>query len=66
MWNKPINISEGVDALLLDTEGLNCPDRTTDADTKIFALSILLSSIFVYNQTGIVTDQSFNDLSVVL
>ena len=55
-----------MDAILLDTEGLNSPDRTMDVDVKIFALSILLSSTFVFNQIGHITEQSLEDLSVVL
>eukprot|EP00347_Sterkiella_histriomuscorum_P019169 403342679 len=66
MWNKLVPLSEDVDALLLDTEGLNSTDRTLDIDIKIFSLSILLSSIFVFNQIGHITEQSIEDLSVVL
>lgn len=66
MWNKLIPLNEDVDALLLDTEGLNSTDRTLDVDVKIFALSILLSSVFVFNQIGHITEQSIEDLSVVV
>lgn len=66
MWNKLVPLSQDVDALLLDTEGLNSTDRTLDIDIKIFSLSILLSSIFVFNQIGHITEQSIEDLSVVL
>lgn len=49
IWNKMIPLNDEVDALLIDTEGLNSTDRTLDVDIKIFALSILLSSTFVFN-----------------
>jgi hypothetical protein len=49
MWNKTIPLKDDVDAILLDTEGLNSTDRTMDIDVKIFALSILLSSTFIFN-----------------
>lgn len=49
MWNKLIPLSDEVDALLLDTEGLGSTDREFATDIKIFALSILLSSTFVFN-----------------
>lgn len=55
-----------MDALLLDTEGLNSTDRTLDIDIKIFSLSILLSSVFVFNQIGHITEQSLENLNVVL
>jgi hypothetical protein len=66
MWSKLIPLNEETDALLLDTEGLGSPDRTMDVDIKIFALSILLSSTFVFNQLGHITEQSLDDLDVVL
>ena len=56
MWNKLVPLSAEVDALLLDTEGLNSTDRTMDVDVKIFSISILLSSIFVFNQIGHITE----------
>lgn len=49
MWNQLIPLSDEVDALLLDTEGLGSTDREFATDIKIFALSILLSSTFVFN-----------------
>ena len=66
MWNKLIPISDEVDALLLDTEGLGSTDREFSTDIKIFALSILLSSTFLFNQIGHITEQSLEDLSAVL
>jgi hypothetical protein len=66
MWNKLIPINDEVDALLLDTEGLGSTDREFETDIKIFALSIMLSSTFVFNQIGHITEQSLEDLSVVL
>lgn len=49
MWSELIQVPGEVDVLLLDTEGLNSPIRSYDIDVKLFALSILLSSNFVYN-----------------
>lgn len=66
MWNKLIHISDEVDALLLDTEGLGSTDREFETDIKIFALTILLSSTFVFNQIGHINEQSIEDLAVVL
>ena len=56
MWNKLIPISDEIDALLLDTEGLGSTDREFEVDIKIFALSILLSSTFVFNQIGHISE----------
>lgn len=51
--------------LLLDTEGLASTERSTNIDIKIFTLSILLSSLFIYNQMGPITENSLEDLSLV-
>jgi hypothetical protein len=51
MWSEliPVPGNDQIDILLLDTEGLNSPKRSYDIDVKLFALSLLLSSNFVYN-----------------
>ncbi len=66
MWNRLVPLNEEVDAILLDTEGLGSTDREFETDIKIFALSILLSSTFVFNQIGHINEQSIEDLSVVV
>lgn len=49
MWNEAIYDDEDNITLLIDTEGLHSSERTTDVDLKIFALTVLLSSSFVFN-----------------
>ena len=49
MWNRLVPLSDEVDAVLLDTEGVGSTDREFETDIKIFSLSILLASTFVYN-----------------
>jgi hypothetical protein len=66
MWSQPIPLTEDCDAILIDTEGLKSPDRYIDLDIKIFSLSILLSSTFIFNQIGHITENSIEDLSIVL
>ena len=66
MWNRLIPVSDQIDMLLLDTEGLGSTDREFETDIKIFTLSILLASTFVYNQIGHISEQSLEDLGVVL
>lgn len=65
MWNKPIRINAKVDAILLDTEGLGSVERTTNTDIKIFSLSILLSSLFIYNNIGTISEYTLEDLDLV-
>ena len=65
MWNKPISINNKVDAVLLDTEGLGSTERRTNTDFRIFALSILLSSLFIYNNIGTISERTIEDLDLV-
>lgn len=51
--------------LLMDTEGLASTERSTNVDIKIFSLSLLLSSVFIYNQMGPITENSLEELSLV-
>jgi len=41
---------------LLDTEGSGSTERNTTHDAKIFALVVLLSSLFVYNSMGAIDE----------
>ena len=65
MWNKPVRINDKIDAVLLDTEGLGSTERTTNTDIKIFSLSILLSSLFLYNCLGTISEYTLEDLDLV-
>jgi hypothetical protein len=65
MWSEPLKISEDVDGILLDTEGLGSTERSTNTDTKIFSLAILLSSLFVFNSIGTISELIIEDLSLV-
>ena len=65
IWNKPIRINSEIDAFLIDTEGLHSIDRYTDLDSKLFTLSILLSSVFIFNSIGHITQKSIEELALV-
>ena len=72
MWSEliPVKNPDGTDSstdiLLLDTEGLHSPSRSYDIDVKIFALTILLSSNFVYNQIGLIDEKALDNLSLIM
>jgi hypothetical protein len=65
IWNKPVHLSNDQLMILIDTEGLASTERSTNVDIKIFTLSILLSSLFLYNQMGPITENSLEDLALV-
>jgi hypothetical protein len=65
MWNRAVQVKEDVQMLVLDTEGLQSSERSTNVDIRMFALTLLLSSLFVYNQMGPVSEHALDDLSLV-
>jgi hypothetical protein len=65
MWNRPVPLTKDVNMILIDTEGLASTERSTNIDIKIFSLSILLSSLFIFNQMGPITEHSLEDLALV-
>jgi hypothetical protein len=50
----------------MDTEGLGSTSRSSNQDTKIFSLALLLSSYFVYNSRGVIDGNAIDDLSLVV
>lgn len=52
--------------ILLDTEGLCATDSDATHDTRIFALSMLLSSSFFYNIMGTIDEAALSTLRVVI
>jgi hypothetical protein len=51
--------------VLLDTEGIDAYDQTTTDGVRIFALAVLLSSLFVFNQFGAIDEAALDRLSLV-
>ena len=60
-----IKLRDGRQVLVLDSEGLNALDSNIQHDVRIFALSVLLSSVFVYNVTGTLDESTLSSLKVV-
>ncbi len=49
----------------MDCEGLDSVDRDNTIDHKLFTLSVLLSSYFIYNSVGVIEENSINSLSLI-
>lgn len=65
MWTQPIyNEKENMHIFFLDTEGSSSVSRDQKHDATIFALSILMSSLFIFNSIGSIDEQSINQLSL--
>jgi len=66
LWGKPISLNDEMDLLIMDTEGLNSTQRDQTIDMKIFSISILLSSYFMYNSFGHIDENALENLSLVV
>ena len=51
--------------LLLDSEGLGCPDNDANYDARIFMITLLLSSTIVYNSIGPVDERALESIEFV-
>lgn len=51
---------------MLDTEGLGDMMKAEETDSKLFALAVLLCSLFVYNSLGAISGIQLNDMSNIL
>jgi hypothetical protein len=58
--------SDHLNVLFLDTEGLGSTIRGSTYDCRIFALSLLLSSYFVYNSLGVIDGDAISRLGLVV
>lgn len=70
IWGKPIDATtpEGdpIKVLVIDTEGLGAFDKDQIHDSRIFSLSILLSSYFMYNSKGTIDSDALQNLNLVV
>ena len=66
LWNTPRQKPNSSSKIIfIDSEGTNSVDFSTKSyDSKIFALIILLSSLFIYNTQGNIDEQSIGELSL--
>ena len=69
IWSKPIYGNYGgkrLPILLIDTEGFGALDEDSNHDIRIFTLSILLSSYFIYNSIGSIDENALQNLNFVI
>ena len=51
---------------MIDSEGIGALDEDSAHDTRIFSLTILFSSIFIYNSVGSIDENAINNMSLVV
>lgn len=54
-----------VNLVLIDTEGSDAYNQTCQDGVRVFALALLLSSVFIYNQSGAIDEASIDRLSLI-
>ena len=67
LWNTPRTSPQSQNAkiIFIDSEGTNSTDISTKTyDSKIFALIVLISSLFIYNTHGNIDERSIGDLAL--
>ena len=71
LWSEPLIIQNNhsktpFPCFLVDTEGLGAYDEEINHDSKIFLISILISSLFIFNSFGAIDEMTLNSLSFIL
>jgi hypothetical protein len=69
MWSEPIPFEnsrgEKMQLLVLDTEGIGGTKSSSEYDTRIFSLAVLLCSTLIYNSLGSIDETAVANLSFV-
>nr|CAG4712544.1 unnamed protein product [Naegleria fowleri] len=69
VWSVPLKVSNKNHSdfrlLIIDSEGIGSFCANETYDTQIFALSLLLSSFFIYNSVGSIDDNAITRLGLV-
>ena len=69
MWSEPVPFvnarGEKLQLLVLDTEGIGGTKSSSDYDTRIFSLAVLLCSTLIYNSLGSIDEKAISNLSFV-
>lgn len=58
-------VSNELDVLYVDTEGIDALDASDDSDVRIFTLALLLSSCFLYNSVGHIDEAALSTLGLM-
>ena len=65
LCKKFISGSEGMDLLVCDTEGIDALDAESEHDVRVFALAVLMSSVFIYNSQSHLDEAAVQTLSLM-
>lgn len=54
-----------MDIILIDTEGFGGMNEDLNHDSRIFLLSLLFSTYFIYNSVGNIDENAINNISMI-
>ena len=61
IWSRPVySEKENMYIFFLDSEGGGSTTKDEEFDIKIFSLSVLVSSYFIYNTYGVINESTIN------
>ena len=70
MWRRALKgqTEDGkiVNMIVIDSEGQGAVDQDSNHDCRIFALVLLISSMFIYNSIGTIDENAISNLSLVI
>ena len=68
LWNSPIKKPNSKEKILfIDSDGLNSENvYQQGTDSKLMALILLISSLFIYNTSGDINSNSLNELQLII
>lgn len=67
VWGRPLVVDgKECDVLFMDSEGLSSTSRSESEDMRILALTLLLSSLFIYNSLGLIDNVALSQLGLVV
>ena len=66
-WGRPIVLDDNKHLIVIDAEGLGSVerDREMNIDLKIFTLTILMSTMVIYNTKHAISEDKIDELSSV-
>ena len=70
MWGRPIvhrtSRDEILNVFIVDSEGMGACEEESTHDSRVFALTMLLSSCFIYNSRGIIEEDAVSSRGLVV
>ena len=65
IWGQPLIIDDQA-IIIVDTEGLHSVFRDKQLDSIILGITLLLCSVFVYNNFGVIDEKQLGELAAVI